>query len=137
MSDKTLFLEIISPSKIIFSGKINSVSVPGEIGNFQILYNHAPIISTLTIGEIKFITESNETFRFATNGGFVMVLKNRVTIVSDSLIKSTDIDVKEVERELSKFKEEIKEKRKKGNVENLEMLIAQLENKIRVASKAD
>ncbi len=135
MSDKTLYLEIVTPSKIIFSGNVNSVTVPGELGSFQVLYNHAPIISNLTIGEIKIKTISGETLHYAANGGFVMVIKNRVTIVSDSLINAKEIDVKKNQEELSKLKEEIKEKRKSGGVETLETKIAQLENQIRVASK--
>jgi len=135
VSDKTLYLEIVTPSKIIFSGNVNSVTVPGELGSFQILYNHAPIISNLTIGEIKIKTIPGETLHYAANGGFVMVIKNRVTIVSDSLINAKEIDVKKNQEELSKLKEEIKEKRKSGGVETLETKIAQLENQIRVASK--
>ena len=50
---KELNLEIISPNKIGYSGKVISVTVPGTLGSFQILYNHAPIISSLEIGEIK------------------------------------------------------------------------------------
>lgn len=135
MSNKTLYLEIVTPSKIIFSGNVISVTVPGELGSFQILYNHAPIISNLTIGEIKIKTISGEIFHFAANGGFVMVFKNRVTIVSDSLINAKEIDLKKNQEELTKLKEEIKEKRKSGNVETLETKIAQIENQIRIASK--
>ncbi len=137
MSEKTLYLEIVSPSKIIFSGNVQNVTVPGELGSFQILYNHAPIISNLTIGEVKFLTESGELFRYAISGGFVLVFKNRVTLVSDSLINVQEIDVRKDQEELSKLKAEIREKRKQGNVENLEIQIAQLENRIRIASKTN
>ncbi len=135
MSDKSLFLEIVTPSKIIFSGNVLSVTVPGELGSFQILYNHAPIISNLTIGEIKFTTVSGEIFRYAANGGFVMVFKNRITIVSDSLLHYSEIDVNKERAELERLKEEIKERRKQEDVKVIENQIAQLENKIRIASK--
>lgn len=135
MSNKVLFLEIVTPSKIVFSGNVQSITVPGELGSFQILYNHAPIISNLVIGEIKFVNEAGETYRYATNGGFVMVFKNRVTIVCDYLINSNEIDLIKTQAELSKLKIEIQEKRRLGDVEYLEKQIAFLENQIRVASK--
>lgn len=135
MSNKILYLEIVTPSKIVFSGNVQSVTVPGELGSFQILYNHAPIISNLVIGEIKFVNEAGETYRYVTNGGFVMVFKNRVTIVCDYLINSNEIDLSKTQAELSKLKIEIQEKRRLSDVEYLEKQIAFLENQIRVASK--
>lgn len=48
-----MFLEIVSPEKTLFSGEVSSVIVPGTDGSFQILNNHAPIVSTLKNGLIK------------------------------------------------------------------------------------
>ena len=49
-----LFLTIISPEKILFKGNVENVLVPGELGEFEILMNHAPIISTLIKGRIVY-----------------------------------------------------------------------------------
>ncbi len=48
-----MFIEIVSPEKIIFTGDVSSVYLPGTDGFFQILNNHAPIVSTLKKGTIK------------------------------------------------------------------------------------
>ena len=48
-----MFIEIVSPEKTIFTGDVNSVHLPGTEGFFQILNNHAPIVSTLKKGTIK------------------------------------------------------------------------------------
>ena len=53
-----MLLEIITPETKLFEGEINSVKVPGKDGEFGILNNHAPIISTLTKGSIE-VTDSN------------------------------------------------------------------------------
>jgi F-type H+-transporting ATPase subunit epsilon len=135
VSDKLLYLEIVTPSKIIFSGNVKSVTVPGELGSFQILYNHAPIISNLTIGEVKVVKEDDNIDYYATNGGFVMVFKNRVTVISDSLIKAENIDVNSVKAELIKTEEELKSKRKTENVESLETKVNQLKNQIKVSQR--
>jgi F-type H+-transporting ATPase subunit epsilon len=47
-------LEIVSPEAVLFSGEVTSVSVPGIDGEFQMLNNHAPIVSILTKGDVKF-----------------------------------------------------------------------------------
>ncbi|MCR4417226.1 MAG: ATP synthase F1 subunit epsilon [Ignavibacteria bacterium] len=135
MNDKLLYLEIVTPSRIIFSGYVKSVTVPGELGSFQILYNHAPIISNLSIGELKVVNDKEEKEYYAANGGFVMVMKNRVTVISDSIQKAQEIDVNKAKDELIKTKNELEAKRKSGNVEELEKKIAQLKNQIKVSER--
>jgi F-type H+-transporting ATPase subunit epsilon len=135
VNDKLLYLEIVTPSRIIFSGYVKSVTVPGELGSFQILYNHAPIISNLSIGELKVVNDKEEKEYYAANGGFVMVMKNRVTVISDSIQKAQEIDVNKAKDELIKTKNELEAKRKSGNVEELEKKIAQLKNQIKVSER--
>ena len=48
-----MYLEIISPEKTLFKGEVESVLFPGTYGDFQVLNNHAPIVSTLTKGKVK------------------------------------------------------------------------------------
>lgn len=114
---------------------MKSVTVPGELGSFQILYNHAPIISNLTIGEVKVVKEDGTLDYYATNGGFVLVFKNRITVISDSLIKAENIDVNKAKDELIKIGEELKSKRKKESGELLELKLAQLKNQIKVSQR--
>ncbi len=79
-----MFLEIITPDKKVFSGEVTSVLVPGTAGQFQILKNHAPIISTLTNGKVKIKTATG-TQIFEVNGGVVEVLKNRIVVLAESV----------------------------------------------------
>lgn len=135
MSDKLLYLEIVTPAKIIFSGNVKSITVPGELGSFQVLYNHAPIISNLTIGEVKVVKEDDSVDYYAINGGFIIVFRNRITVISDSLIKANDIKVDIVNAELIRTEEELKLKRKIENVESLEIKLNQLKNQIKVSKR--
>ena len=50
-----MYLEIISPEKTLFKGEVDSILFPGTYGDFQVLNNHAPIVSTLTKGKVKII----------------------------------------------------------------------------------
>ncbi|MBR4897447.1 MAG: F0F1 ATP synthase subunit epsilon [Prevotella sp.] len=70
-----LSLKIVSPERIEFEGKAESVKVPGMMGNFEILTNHAPIISSLKKGIVEYDGKQLEIM-----GGFVAVQKNEVSI---------------------------------------------------------
>jgi F-type H+-transporting ATPase subunit epsilon len=70
-----LKLKIISPEKVEFTGEVESVKVPGTMGNFEILQNHAPIISTLQKGIVEYNGQ-----QLAILGGFVEVQKNEVSL---------------------------------------------------------
>lgn len=74
-----LKLKIVSPEKILFDGEVNMVKVPGVLGEFEILNNHAPIVSALQSGNVEYETHEGRT-KFAVVGGFVEVLKNKVSL---------------------------------------------------------
>jgi F-type H+-transporting ATPase subunit epsilon len=75
-------LEIITPEKRLFDGKVKLVKVPGASGSFEILNNHAPIISTLTKGTIKVITESDQKELIDIDSGIVEVKANTISILA-------------------------------------------------------
>ncbi|UCG29069.1 MAG: ATP synthase F1 subunit epsilon [Bacteroidales bacterium] len=79
-----VFLEIITPGKKIFTGEVKLIQVPGEKGSFEILKNHAPIISTLEKGIIKVINMKDEQDFFDINGGVIEVNKNKIIILAES-----------------------------------------------------
>ena len=70
-----LKLKIVSPERIEFTGEVESVKVPGTQGNFEILTDHAPIISSLQKGVVEYDGKQLEV-----QGGFVAVQKNEVSI---------------------------------------------------------
>lgn len=78
-------LVILSPDKEIFSGNVKSVKVPGSTGQFEMLDNHAPIVSSLGRGEVRVIKENGERVTFTVNGGFVEMLNNEVSLLVSSV----------------------------------------------------
>jgi len=74
-------LTILSPEKEIFSGEVKSVKVPGSAGQFEMLDNHAPIVSSLKAGEIRIIKSNGEKVSFFVDGGFVEMLNNEVSLL--------------------------------------------------------
>lgn len=69
---------IVSPESTLFSGELDGVIVPGSKGSFEILNNHAPIISTLSKGNI--VCRGKEENSFSVDGGFVEAERNEVMI---------------------------------------------------------
>ena len=70
-----LKLKIVSPERIEFTGEVESVKVPGTLGNFEILTDHAPIISSLQKGVVEYDGKQLNIM-----GGFVAVQKNEVSL---------------------------------------------------------
>lgn len=75
----SLKLKIVSPERIEFDGEVESVIVPGTMGNFEILTNHAPIISSLQKGTVEYTGKAGKT-QVDIIGGFVEVQKNEVSL---------------------------------------------------------
>lgn len=75
-----LKLKIVSPEKVVFDGEIEKVSVPGTKGAFEILQNHAPIISSLTDGKVEYTAADGNSGTLDIHGGFVAVKKNEVSL---------------------------------------------------------
>jgi len=76
-----VIVEILTPEKKLYSGKANLVKVPGSNGSFEILRNHAPVISTLEKGQIKIVNENEQPVFFDISSGVIEVHKNIITIL--------------------------------------------------------
>lgn len=72
-------LKIISSEDILFEGKVTMVTLPGEEGEFQVLRNHASLISTLVPGKVSYVADDT-TEELEVNGGVVDVDNNVVSV---------------------------------------------------------
>lgn len=120
---KLLNIEVFTPSKAVYNNKAVSVTVPGAQGSFQILFNHAPILSSLDIGKVKIEEEDGKKLDFATGGGTVEVIKNKVLLLVESFENHKEIDV-----ERAKLAKERAQKRlkKESDEENIDMMRAEI-----------
>ncbi|MEJ2103321.1 MAG: F0F1 ATP synthase subunit epsilon [Ignavibacteriaceae bacterium] len=104
-----LNLEIITPEKPVFKDQIESVTIPGTIGSFQILKNHAPLISSFEIGLIKIKKNSNDSY-YTTSGGTVEVNDNKVLVLADSIEKVDEINADRAKEAMERAEERLKRK---------------------------
>lgn len=87
----TLQVDIVTPERSLFSGQANMVTLPGSLGQMGILPGHAPLLSTLDIGEI-ILHMGNDSRFIAVSGGVVEVRPDKVTILADTAETPEDID---------------------------------------------
>ncbi len=76
-------LEILTPDKSLYSGDVKVIKVPGSKGSFEVLNNHAPIISTLENGMIDITSMDGKTSHIEITGGVIEVKKNEVIVLAD------------------------------------------------------
>ena len=77
-----MHLEILTPDKALFSGEVESVNLPGSKGQFEVLKNHAALISSLDKGIIKVKNFDGSLATFEVSGGVVEVLNNKVVVLA-------------------------------------------------------
>jgi F-type H+-transporting ATPase subunit epsilon len=78
-----MLLEIIAPDHQLYSGEVDLVQVPGSKGSFEILKNHAPIISTLDQGRIKIVDRKGATTYFEVDGGVIEAKNNQIIVLAE------------------------------------------------------
>jgi len=85
-----MYLEIITPDEKIFEGEVESATFPGTEGSFQILNDHAALISSLGNGDLKYVRmleKKKEEIHIAITGGVVEVLNNKALVLAESILK--------------------------------------------------
>jgi F-type H+-transporting ATPase subunit epsilon len=78
-------IEIITPDNKVFEGDVKSIRVPGQKGSFQVLKDHAPIISTLSSGPVIMVDQAGNEKRYHISGGVVEVKMNRIILLAESV----------------------------------------------------
>ena len=96
MADE-LMLEIVTPEKMVFSGNVEEVTVPGTEGEFGVLRGHETLLSSVDIGQMSF-TRNNKKVNYAVNTGYAEVTANKVTILIETAERSDQIDLTRARR---------------------------------------
>ncbi|MBS4025937.1 MAG: F0F1 ATP synthase subunit epsilon [Clostridia bacterium] len=87
-----IMLEVVTPERKVFSEEVSGIVVPATEGSLGVLSNHAPLITGLQIGVIKF-TQEGKIRKMAISGGFMEVKENKVIVLADTAELGSEIDV--------------------------------------------
>jgi len=85
--------EIVTQERMVFSGDVDSVNLPGSEGRLGILPNHTPLLTTLSYGEV-IVRQGGEDKYFAVGGGFAEIQPTKVIILADSAEYAEEIDIR-------------------------------------------
>ena len=89
-------LEIVTPERLVFDETVDGVTLPGSEGELGVLPNHAPLVSTLGVGELRICSGGSEDW-FAIVGGFVQVLPDKVVVMAETADLSSEIDLEKAQ----------------------------------------
>ena len=107
-------LSIISAESKVFEGQVENILVPGMLGDFLVLPNHAPCISSIRPGFLEFAEGSSKKQRFFISGGIIEVIDNAVSVLVDSAIEGDKV----VKEDISVLISEIDDKLSFGGITN-------------------
>ncbi len=133
MADHVLSVNIVTPRSTAFEGKALAVSVPGSKSPFQVLFNHAPIISSLDPGVVKIEDDKNHIAYFASREGFIEVNHNLVSIVVQDLVPAESIELAAAEAEVATIRSRAEAETNRHTREAMRLELHWAEAKVRAA----
>ena len=106
MADK-LHFSLVSPAKELFSGDVDHVIAPGTEGEFGVLVNHAPFMTTLKNGVVRVLENDTTKMRLFVRGGFADVTPAGLTILAEEAVDLSKVDAASVDAELTEAKNKL------------------------------
>ena len=91
-SKNKLFLEVVTPARIVVSSEVDEVVLPGIEGEFGVLPGHVPFLTALKVGDMSY-RDAEVTEHLAVSWGYVEVASNRVMVLAETAEKATEIDL--------------------------------------------
>jgi F-type H+-transporting ATPase subunit epsilon len=128
-----LHFELVSPARLLFSGDVTSVTLPGTEGDMGIFAGHAPVLSTLRPGVVVVTKEGGATERIFVRGGFAEVNPQGLTLLAETAIPLAELDaaaiaiqIKDAEEDLADAKDDESKRKAQENLDHLKGLQAAL-----------
>jgi F-type H+-transporting ATPase subunit epsilon len=106
MADLLKF-ELVSPERLLSSGDVQQVVVPGTEGEFTVLVNHAPVLSTLKPGVVTVTDESGNAERIFVRGGFAEVNPAGLTILAEEAVAVSELSPEDLAQKIKNAQEDV------------------------------
>ena len=100
-------LTIISAESKVFEGEVENILVPGMVGDFLVLSNHAPCISSIRPGFLEFSEGTSDKQRYFVSGGIIEVINNNVSVLVDSAVASDKISKEDITNLISEVNDRL------------------------------
>jgi F-type H+-transporting ATPase subunit epsilon len=122
----TFHFDLVSPERLLFSGEVAQVDVPGAEGDFGVLANHAPLVSTVRPGILTIYNAGGEQLPIVISGGFAEVGPNGLTVLADTAVPREDFDVSVLAGEIKDTEEDVADEQDAWKRDRLAHKLAQL-----------
>ena len=99
--------ELVSPEQLLFSGEVDSVVVPGSEGQFTVLKDHAPVMTTLKPGVVEVAESATKKHRVFVRGGFADIAPTGLTVLAEQAISLDDLDSARLGQEIKNAEEDV------------------------------
>jgi F-type H+-transporting ATPase subunit epsilon len=129
-----LSIEVVTPNRIVYCGEVQMVRAPGGRGSFQVLPMHAPLLSTLTVGELDLRVADGQERTLAVSGGFIEVMDDRVTVLAEAAEFAEEIDMERAEHAIVRAREHLAMK-EEIDKERAEAALHRAINRLRIAKQ--
>ncbi|MFZ1977715.1 MAG: F0F1 ATP synthase subunit epsilon [Bacteroidota bacterium] len=136
MTEKNFYLEIVTPKRVIFKGDVSSFTVPGAAGSFQVLRNHASLLSNIHEGAVKVKDASGKEIHYATSGGVVEVRDNRVVLLAETAENVLEIDADRAKAARDRAQKRLKERAHDTDIERAQLALQRALNRLRLSCTA-
>jgi len=127
----SLTLEIVTPDRRAYTGEADSVTLPTALGSIGILKGHLPITSIIEAGEVVVVL-NGKTSRLAVDKGFVRVVSDKVSVVTEAAIDEAKIDLKAIDQAEERARQAVEAARGQKEIDPVE--IAKMEQILRFAA---
>ena len=125
----TFHFELVSPERLVFSGEVEQVDVPGEEGEFGVFAGHAPYVATLKPGMLKIYGASGAPQRIVVHGGFAEVGPTGLTVLAEQATPADEFDpamiaeaIKDAEEDIADAKSDVARDKARQRLEQLQTL---------------
>lgn len=132
--DKGLELKIVTPERVLLQTEAEAVVVPAELGYLGVLPGHAPLLSALKPGVVRYRREG-QVRRLAVSGGFMEVAANRVVVLADTAELAEEIDVARAQRAKERAVRRLRERGKGIDVLRAEMALQRALARLKAAGQ--
>jgi len=131
-----LILEVVTPEKIVYSGAVDEVTIPGTEGEFGVLRGHEPFLTSVDIGELYFLLGGKKT-NYAINTGYAEVTGSKVTVLIETAERFDAIDKDRALKAKEKAESALTQLAKEhDDYEKMRLALARAINRISVAEKS-
>ncbi|MDD9899600.1 MAG: F0F1 ATP synthase subunit epsilon [Alphaproteobacteria bacterium] len=135
LTDKNFQFDLVSPEKLLFSGEVNMAVIPGVAGDFGVLADHAPLLSSIRPGVVRLTMPDGEEQKVFIAGGFADVSDNVCAVLAEEAVDVATLDVDALRQQVTEMKDDLSfAKDDPAKVAHIEEAIALAEAKIAAAA---